>query len=161
MLSGMKPLTRQTLDWIDRAPVRVTRTRRIAVTADRVWDALADHERWPEWFTTITSVEVLGSGEGIGGRRRVRIRSLAVEEEFLAWEPGRRFAFTVTHASVGGIRSMVEDLQLTPAGDTATTVSYTQAVEPVAARIIAPLLRRSLGRALDGGLASLAAHVGG
>lgn len=157
----MKPIAPQTLDWIDRAPVHVTRTRRIAAPPERIWEVVADHERWPEWFTALTTVEALEPSEGVGGRRRVRIRSLAVEEEFLAWEPGRQFAFTVTHATTRAIRSMVEDVRLTSAGDAATTVSYTQAIEPMAARVTAPLLRRSVPRTLDGAVAGLAAHVGG
>ena len=45
------------------------------------------------------------------------------EEEFLAWEPGRRFAFTVTHARWPGLKAMVEDVRLEPDGTDATTVT--------------------------------------
>lgn len=157
----MKPITPRTLDWMDQAPVLATRTRRIAATPDRVWAAIADHEGWVEWFGPITAVERIGDGEGVGGGRRVHIKSIAVEEEFLAWEPGARFAFTVTRANRSGIRSMVEDVRLTPEGDTATTVAYTQAIDPMGARVTAPLLRRVIPRTIDRGLAGLAAHVGG
>ena len=158
---AMKPITARPLEWIDQAPVKVTRTRRIAVPRDRVWEAVADHARWPEWFDALTLVEPLEPPEGVGGRRRVHIRSIAVEEEFLAWEPGARFAFTVTHSTKPGIRSMVEDVRLVPDGDSATTVSYTQAIEPVGGRLTGPLVRRVAARNLDSGLAGLAAHVGG
>lgn len=157
----MKPITSRPLDWIDQAPVVVTRTRRIAATTDLVWDTIADHQSWPEWFDSLTKVEVLGRGAGVGGGRRVHIGPIAVDEEFLVWEPGARFAFTVTHANRPVLRSMVEDIQLTAEGDSATTVRYTQAVEPVAARVVAPLLRRQLSKQLEKGLAGLAAHVGG
>lgn len=157
----MKPITRRSLDWIDQAPVSVTRSRRIAATPDRIWEAIADHEGWVEWFGPITKVEVLDRGEGVGGGRRVHIKSVAVDEEFLVWEPGSRFAFTLTHANKSGIRSMVEDVQLTPVGDSATTVSYTQALDPIGAKVTAPVLRRLLPKTLDKGLAGLATHVGG
>lgn len=157
----MKPITPRTLEWMDQAPVCVTRTRRIAVEPDRVWAALADHEGWPDWFGPITKVERIGSGEGVGGSRRVFIKSIGVEEEFLAWEPGSRFAFTVVRVNRSGIRSMVEDIRLTPEGDTATTVSYTQAIDPIASFVTAPLLRRAISKTLDSGLAGLAQHVGG
>ena len=157
----MKPITARPLEWIDHAPVQVTRTRRIAASRDRVWDVIADHARWPEWFDALTLVEPLEPAEGVGGHRRVHIRSIAVEEEFLAWEPGVRFAFTVTHSTKPGIRSMVEDVRLVPDGDVATTVSYTQAIDPVGARLTAPLVRRIAARNLDAGLAGLAAHVSG
>lgn len=155
----MRTLTPRTIDWIDRAPVQVTRTRRIEVGPDRVFEVLADHERWPEWFGALTRVEVPGTGEGVGGGRRVHIRSIVVDEEFLAWDPGRRFAFTLTHSSAPGIRSMVEDIRLTPDGEHATTVAYTQAIEPVAATVTAPLLRRLISRAIDDGLRGLARHL--
>lgn len=157
----MRPLIVRDLNWIDHAPVSVTRTRRIAASSDEIWAAIADHESWPQWFDALTEVEVLGSGEGVGGRRRVHIRSIAIEEEFLAWEPGERFAFVLTGANKPGIKSMVEDVRLESVGDGATTVSYTQALEPVAATVTAPLLRRVLPKGLDKGLAGLARHVGG
>lgn len=156
----MKALTPRTLEWIDHAPVRVTRVQRIAAPSSRVWEVIADHERWPEWFPSVSRVEALDPAEGVGGRRRVHIGSLSVEEEFLAWDPDARFAFVVTHSSRPGIRSMVEDVRLVPDGDAATTVTYTQAIEPVGARLAAPIVRRVAARALEGALAGLAGHVG-
>lgn len=155
----MRPLTRRPLDWMPQAPVQLTRSRRVAAPAARIWEAIAAHERWPEWFRPVTSVERIDGGEGVGSGRRVHIRSVTIEEEFLAWEPGRRFAFTVVRASVPGVRSMVEDIQLDPAGDDATTVRYTQAIEPVAAVVVGPLLRRAVPRTLDRALENLERHV--
>lgn len=154
----MKPLATKSLDWIARAPVRVTRSRRISADPDRVWAAIADHESWPAWFRAVTRVERRGTGEGVGGRRRVHIRSTTIDEEFLAWEPGKRFAFTVTHTNRPGMRSIVEEVRLDRDGD-GTTVSYTQAFDPVAAVVTAPLLRRVLPRVLDEALAGLDRHV--
>jgi carbon monoxide dehydrogenase subunit G len=155
----MKALTPRTLEWLDHAPVRVTRTARIPKAPERVWDVIADHERWPEWFPSVARVEALDPAEGVGGRRRVHIGSLTVEEEFLVWEPGARFAFVVTHSTKPGIRSMVEDVRLVPDGPDATTVTYTQAIEPVGVRLSAPVVRRVAARALEGALAGLATHV--
>jgi uncharacterized protein YndB with AHSA1/START domain len=157
----MRPLVRKTLDWIPQAPVRVTRSRRIPASSDRVWEAIADHERWPEWFGALTAVERIGTGEGVGSGRRVHLKGISVEEEFLVWEPGRRFAFTVVRATRPGIKAMVEDVRLEPDGDTATTVSYTQAIQPVGARVVAPLVRRAVPRTLDGALEGLERHVTG
>ena len=155
----MKALTPRTLEWIDHAPVRITRTKRIPQPPGRVWEAIAAHERWPEWFPSVDRIEALDPSEGVGGRRRVHIGSLTVEEEFLAWDPGARFAFVVTHSSKPGIRSMVEEVRLVPDGPDATTVTYTQAIEPVGARLTAPVVRRVAARALEGALTGLAAHV--
>ncbi len=154
----MKPITPRPLGWIDQAPVKVTRSRRIEASQDVVWAAIADHEGWSQWFGPITRVEPLDPPSGVGGRRRVHIRSLAMEEEFLAWDEGSRFAFCVTHMTVPVIRSLVEDVRLTPDGD-ATTVSYTQAFEPKASKLFAPILRRGAPKQIDGGLEGLAHHV--
>jgi uncharacterized protein YndB with AHSA1/START domain len=157
----MRPIRPETLGFLDHAPVRVTRRRRIDAAPDHLWEAVVDHERWPEWFDEITGVERLDDGIGVGGRRRVHLGAVAVEEEFLVWEPGRRFAFTATHVDKPGLRSMVEDVVLSSDGTGATTVTYTQAIETVAARITAPVLRRVMPRVLDRALAGLATHVGG
>ena len=157
----MGTLIKRDLAWIPDAPVSVTRSRRIEAPVERVWAVIADHERWPEWFTALDEVERVGSGEGVGGRRRVRLRNMTFDEEFLAWEPGSRFGFVVTDVSGPGLRSMVEDIRLRPDGDAATTVTYAQAAEPVAAVVIAPLLRRLFARNLDKGLAGLDRQITG
>lgn len=155
----MRPLVRQTTEWIPQAPVSVTRSRRIAAPVERLWEAIAAHERWPEWFPALRAVEPIGTGEGVGGGRRVHLRGLTVEEEFLAWEPGKRFAFTVVGADKPGIKAMVEDIRIEPDGGDAAIVRYTQAIQPMGSRVVAPLLRRAVPRTLDGALEGLDRHV--
>lgn len=155
----MKPITPRTLDWIDHAPVSITRTRRIATSTVTLWDAIADHQSWTNWFQGISKVEVLGVGEGVGGGRRVHVGPAQVDEEFLAWEPGAHFAFTVTHVSQKVVKSLVESVRLIADGPDATTVSYTMAIDPAGARVAAPILRRAIPGALDRGLAGLDRYV--
>lgn len=156
----MKPMTHRTLDWIDHAPVTVTEERRIGVSVERVWQAIADHEGWADWFGAITRIERVGSGEGVGGGRRVFLRGgIKAEEEFLAWEPGERFAFVLMSSSMPGMKSMVEDVQLLPDGGGATIVRYTQAVEPAAPRVMGPILRTALSKGIQSGLAGLEKHL--
>ena len=156
----MKPITPRTLDWIPQAPVKITRTRRIDAPQATVWEAIADHAGWADWFGPITLVEPLEPPTGVGGHRRVHVGKLAFEEEFLAWDEGSRFAFCVTHMSVRAVRSLVEDVTLRSDGS-ATIVDYTQAIEPRAAFILAPILRRGAAKQIDAGLEGLATHVGG
>lgn len=159
MLVRMPALTPRPLDWIDRAPVRATRSRRIAAPPAEVWAAIADHQAWVQWFGAITAVIPGEVAEGVGGTRRVQVGKVEVDEEFLAWEAERRFAFTVTESSAPGLRSMNEDVRLTPDGDDATTVTYTMALEPIGARFVRPVLEPALRKAIDGGLAGLAEYV--
>ncbi|MBN3585793.1 SRPBCC family protein, partial [Algoriphagus aestuarii] len=92
-----------------------------------------------------------------GGTRVVHLTGLSVAEEFLAWEPGARFAFTGTGASRGVLRSLVENIVLARAGDSATDVSYTMAVDPVGGRPVAVVLRQVFSQTIKRGLDGLAA----
>lgn len=158
----MKPMTPRPLEWLDIAPLRASRSRRIAASADVVWAAVADHEGWARWFPNITRVEPGDQAEGVGGTRTVHVGSaLAAREEFIAWEPGSRFAFTLVGANRPGLRSMNEDVRITPDGATACTVTYTMGLDLPGARYLRPVLAPVLRKVIGDGLAGLAAHVNG
>ena len=157
----MTPMTPRPLEWIDTAPVRVSRSRRIAQPPAVVWAAIADHARWTEWFPRIVEVTPGAVADTVGGTRTVDLGPAAVEEEFLAWEPARHFAFTVTSSTKPGLRSMVEDIRLTPDGDQACTVTYTMAIEPVGGKLLRPVVAPIFRKAITDGLAGLARHVRG
>ena len=104
----MPDLHPRPFDWLATAPVRIEATREMAVSASVAFAVVADHERWPEWFAQLKRVEVTGAPTGVGGQRRVALAGVVVDEVFIAWEPDRLFAFTVTHAS----RPMAKALQV-------------------------------------------------
>lgn len=158
----MKPMTPRPLEWIDVAPVRASRSRKIGAPADAVWAAVADHEGWATWFPNITKVERGDPATGVGGTRVVHVGSAVhVAEEFLAWEPGTRFSFTVVGSSRPGLRSMNEDVRITPDGPDACTVTYTMGLDLPGARVLRPVLAPVLRKVIGDGLAGLAVHVGG
>ena len=149
----MAELVHRTLDWIATAPVVISESREMPVSAAAAFAVVADHERWPQWFTSLKRVEVTGEPTGVGGRRRVHLRGASVDEEFIGWEPDRLFAFTLTHASRPIARSMAESVRVEPLGDDRCRVTYTQAIEPhgwmkpmlaVARRPVAKMLRGAL-----------------
>lgn len=134
----------------------------MGVPSATAWEAIADHEGWATWFPNITRVEPGTPAEGVGGTRVVHIgSSVEAHEEFLAWDPGSRFSFTLVAASGPGLRSMNEDVRITPDGPNACTVTYTMGLDVAGARFLRPVLSRVLGKAIGDGLAGLAAHVGG
>jgi uncharacterized protein YndB with AHSA1/START domain len=157
----MTPMTPRPLEWIDTAPVRASRSRRIAQRPAVVWAAVADHPGWAQWFPRIAAVTPGEVADAVGGTRTVDIGAAAVEEEFLAWEPERHFAFTVVSSTRPGLRSMVEDIRLTPDGDRACTVTYTMGLEPVGAKLLRPVLAPVIRKIISDGLAGLAQHVRG
>ncbi len=161
----MKPLTRRPPEWTDAAPVHISATRELAASPDEVFAALADHESWPRWFAAVSKVERFGEPtEGLGSRRRVFLgRRFRVEEEFIEWEPGRTWGFTVTGASMGGarwVRSVNERVTIEALDDDTTRVTYLQAIEP--AGWLSPLLRLARGstaKRLGTALESLGEHI--
>lgn len=157
----MHEMTPQPLEWIDKAPVRASRSRRIAQPPAIVWAAIADHAGWPAWFRGIRKITPGPVADAVGGTRRVDLGVALADEEFLAWEPERRFAFTVTASNRPGLRSMNEDIRLTPDGPSACTVTYTMGAEPPAAGLLRPVLEPVLRKALTDALAGLALHVRG
>jgi len=69
----------------------------LAAPPDRVWDVLADWERYPEWMPDVSWIRPLGPERGEGLRLAVRTKVLGVPlvtDELLisAWEPPRRMA---------------------------------------------------------------------
>jgi uncharacterized protein YndB with AHSA1/START domain len=157
----MHEMTPRPLEWIDTAPVRASRSRRIAQPPATVWAAIADHAGWPAWFPRLREVTPGPVADAVGGTRRVDMGPAAADEEFLAWEPERRFAFTLTGSSRPGLRSMVEDVRLTPDGPSACTVTYTMGVELPAAAVLRPVLQPVLRKVISDALAGLALHVRG
>ena len=139
----MGELTKQAIDWIERAPVRVEARAESTASPDAVFAVLADHERWPEWFPSLRDVTVLGPAEGVGARRRVVIPGMTVDEEFIVWEPGVRWTFTGYSARPRFTRSLVEDCVLTPLPGGGTSISYTMYMDPVG--VAGFVVKRSVG----------------
>ena len=151
----MPALEPRPLDWLATAPVRIELAREMSVSAAAAFAVVADHERWPDWFSQLKRVEVTGAPTGVGGQRRVALAGVVVDEVFIAWEPDRLFAFTVTHATRPMAKAMVEAVQVEPLGDDRCRVTYTQALEPYGwMKPMVPVMRRAmrsmLAKALSG-----------
>ncbi len=115
-------------DWISSAPIVVEQSIEIAAAPGAVWPHIADHESWPAWFTDLDEIDRIGSGEGIGSGRRVKIKRFTIEEEFTAWEENRRFAFAVVESPLPVLARLAEDVLLEPTQH-GTSVVYRQGVE--------------------------------
>ena len=80
-------------------------SRRMAVSAENVWDLLTDPGSWPAWGPSITGVEPASdgppAGPGSGGLAfgsRGKVRSflgLALPYTVTAFEPGRYWSWSV------------------------------------------------------------------
>ena len=160
----MAELERKPLEWMDEAPIQVSSEREISADAGSIWAILADHETWPQWFGSLSKVEVTGEATGVGAQRRVFVKGLgAFDEVFLAWEPGAAFGFSVTHMSRPVFSALNELITLEVLGEDRVRVTYRQALEPK--RWAAPLFKiaakRNMPKALAKGLDGLAERAEG
>lgn len=149
-------------EWIHTAPFQASATREIDASPAEVFAALADHEAWPEWFTTLQRIERFGPlDEGVGSNRRVIInKRVSVDEEFNIWEPNTRWGFTILSATIGGLRSMNELVTIEELAPDRSRVTYMMGIEPK--RLLAPVLkagRKSLEKNLADALENLGPYL--
>ncbi|MDX2676541.1 SRPBCC family protein [Streptomyces soliscabiei] len=132
------------LDFVGTAPVRLVFAREVAASPEQVFRALAeDVSGWAEWFPGVNSIQPLDGGAGRdvrlvgGGRFR--------ETVLVAKEP-EAYAYRVDVTNAPGLRALVEEWRLAPAG-TGTRVQWTFAADGNGAlRAVLRLARSGLGR---------------
>jgi len=154
----MAAIAKQTLAWAETAPVQNEGTARCSASPEAVWAVLEDQERWPEWFTTLKSVTVTSPTMGVGGTRTVSLPGMTVDEEFIAWEPGRLFAFTGVASKPGMFKELVEQCVIEPLDDGGCQVTWKQSLTPGNRAYAATLRagRRTLLKSLTAGMTNLA-----
>lgn len=150
------PATRAvTTDFYETAPIRYRATRLVAATPDEVFEVLADTDGWPRWFPGVTSASWTSEPpHGVGSTRTVKVGAVAIEEQFLVWDPGRAWGFTFTATTIPLVRAAAELVELRPDG-TGTQVTYDLHVDPlpivgITARMVRGQVERGLGRGLRG-----------
>ena len=161
----MKALAPTDLAFFDHASVRIQ--QRVVVPADptRVFAALADPSGWTRWFPGMYEAAWTSAGvAGLGAERLVKLRLYGhFVERMIAWEPGRRFAFTMVGTTSPMARALAEDYRLTGNPDGTTTLDWCMATEPtmlgrIAMPAMKPIMRRMFGKAGAGLAAYLQAH---
>jgi uncharacterized protein YndB with AHSA1/START domain len=135
---AMRP---EDLSFPERALVRLTFSRLVPAPPEKVFDVLADHEGWARWFVDFEKAVVTSpEREGVGMKRRVWVGPMRFEERFLAWERGRRFAFTMLDTKLPIVSAIVEDWRLAPV-EGGTRVDYAVGIDlPVWIRPLKRLL---------------------
>jgi hypothetical protein len=143
--------------------VDVQRSRHLPVSAEAVWGVLARFGEIRAWAPKVThSVLTTEQAEGVGTARRVQVGRQALIETVTLWEPNRTLAYGIT-----GLPPVVEgvtnrwDLGADPDGTFVTLTSVIAPGPSPKGKVAARLLRLPLGRASDGMLDGLAAHLDG
>ncbi|MEU9099712.1 SRPBCC family protein [Streptomyces sp. NPDC048361] len=141
------------LDFAESAPVRLAFTARLSARPDAVFRALADEvAATPVWFSSVMAARPLDGGAG----REVRLRGgVFFRETIMAREPGARYAYRIDETNVPGVRAMLEDWRLGPAGE-GTTVRWTMAADGSAPfRLTMRWARPGVGRSFEDAMRNL------
>lgn len=159
----MTAIEPKTLDWAPAAPVQNKGRAHSSASPDGVWAVLTDQEAWPAWFPRIVKVTVGPGPVGVGASRTVTLRGLTVDEQFIAWEPGRLFAFTGVAARPHAFAALVEQCVLEPTADGGTDITWVQSLTPgnVIFRVLFAISRGSIVKSLDQAMANLARRAEG
>ncbi|MDH6219050.1 SRPBCC family protein [Streptomyces pseudovenezuelae] len=141
------------LDFVETAPVRLVFAREISAAPEAVYRALAeDVPGWAEWFSAVKRARPLDDG----ARREVRLKGgTRFEETILAAKEPEVYAYRVDAGNAPGLRALVEEWRLLPAG-TGTRVRWTFAADGSAPlRLVLKGSRAALGRAFRDAVTSL------
>lgn len=162
-------MRREDLSFLERAPVRHVFTAVVAAPRDAVFAAIADPPGWPAWFPGVRSARYASPPpHGVGTIREADVSGTRWVEEMIAWQDGRRWAYTVTEASTPLAAAQVEVFDLedavldVPGTDTpaATRVTWTLAIEPrLLQKLSAPIAPLIMRRVFERAMANLEAKL--
>jgi uncharacterized protein YndB with AHSA1/START domain len=104
-----------------------TTTIDIAAPPERVWEVMADVERWSEWTTTVTWVRRLDEGPLRPGSRAKIKQPRLPETEYVVTEldPGRSFSWVAT--APGVLTTARHDIEALPSGGSQVRLAVEQA----------------------------------
>ncbi|CAN5652437.1 SRPBCC family protein [soil metagenome] len=124
----MRILEPTDLAFFETAPARITGRAQLSAPPERVFASLADPSEWLKWFPKVKTIGWTKGTGGLGSEREVRLGGgLGVyRERFIAWEPARRFSFTMYETSSLFVTHLAEDFRLSSEG-TGTQVDWVMA----------------------------------
>lgn len=150
---------------LDDSVAQISRSRSIAVPAQRVWDVLADFGALSSWAGNVDHSCLLDhgpDGAAVGTSRRVQVGRDTLVERITEIQPPDALAYDI-EGLPRRVRRVANRWQLTP-NDDSTAVTLTTTVE-IGANPLAGVAERALCRFMakqsDAMLAGLAARLEG
>lgn len=134
--------------------------RRIDVSQERVFDAIAaDPSTWT-WFPGFATGRYEGPGpHGVGSIREVRVGPSIYRETIVAWDRPTRWVYRVDSTTVPLAHALVEEWMVEADGN-GSRVRWTFAVDPrTMFRVMGPLTPRVLGRVFRTAMRNLEAKL--
>ena len=104
----------------------------VRASPETIFEVFEDAHAWTVWALPIQKVEWTSPKPfGVGTTRSVHMMGDMVGyEEFIAWEPGKRMAFTFVGCSKQATEKFLEDYRVTDLGDGSCRVEWYMAMEP-------------------------------
>jgi len=154
-------LRRESLGFLERAPVVHVAEAAIAAPRRAVFDALADPRGWARWFPGVRGASYTTPPPfGVGTIREADVRGTRWVEEMIEWQAPARWAWTVLRSSVPFARAQVELFELMESAGGAR-VRWTLALDPrLLARLTTRLAARTTPRLLRQAMENLETRLG-
>lgn len=145
--------------YLDTAPVRDHLVQAIPASADSTFRCLEDGDAWSEWLKPVQGVTWTSPKPfGVGTTRTVVTKPGGdLEEEFFAWEDGRRMAFYFVRSGLPFFKAFAEDYVVTPVGEDRCELRWSWAFE--APSILQPVLAFGFKKNCVGSLKNLADYM--
>jgi hypothetical protein len=111
--------TKVGLDFLHRNANVIKAEVVVRATPEQIFEVFEDPHAWTVWALPIQKVEWTSPKPfGVGTTRTVSMTGdLVGYEEFIAWERGKRMAFTFVGCSQNTVESFLEDYRVTDLGD--------------------------------------------
>lgn len=140
------------LDFAETAPVRHVFALEISAPVEAVFRALEDVPGWVDWFPQVVRARPVGDG----AERCIRLRGgVRFRESIIAAEKPEVYAYRVDLTNAPGVRAIVEEWRLVPAGG-GTRVRWTFATDGTAAyRMFIRTVRPAQARAFRDAVTAL------
>jgi hypothetical protein len=154
---GMRDMEPMTLAEIETAPFRVHKTARFEASPDALFAQMIEPKRWVEWFPLMYRADWLTlKTNSVGAEREVALRVFGTyRERMLAWDPGERFAFTMTGSTSPLVARMAEDWRMAREGN-GVRLDWTVGAYPTTlGKLGSPALKAVLSKLFTGGGAKL------
>jgi hypothetical protein len=155
-------MRKEDVGFVERAGSVHVADAMMAAPRARVFGAFVDPDGWPAWFPSVQRATYTSPPPfGVGTIREAQVGGTRWVEEMVAWDDGRRWAWTVLRASVPFAAAQVECFEFADAGP-GTHVRWTLALEPrLVARLGAWFATGAIRRLLARATANLDARLDG
>ena len=110
-------MRKEDVGFVERARSVHVAEATMAAPRARVFGAFVDPESWPDWFPNVRRAAYTSPPPfGVGTIREAHVGGTRWVEEMMAWDDGRRWAWTVLRASVPFATAQVECFEFADAG---------------------------------------------